>query len=338
MVPQAKKRGENLGYIDLYAGPGRYKDGTPSTPLLILEQAIADASLRKTLVTIFNDNEHAGALERNIAKLPGISRLTHKPIVLSQDVDQDIEQQFSRMQLLPSFIFVDPFGYKGVTLALLAAMLKDWGCDLLLFFSYNRINAAIDNQFVEEHTIKLFGHERLERLQAAIANCRPAEREKLILDAFSDAIRERGFEFVLPFTFKRSDARRTSHHLIFITKHPLAYSVMKDIMAKASSEFVQGVASFSHTKSLSRDEAPLLHLLERPIDELAEELLREFAGRTLTMKALFEEHHIGTRFVRSNYKEALLQLERAGKISASPPAKSRKRGTFADGVKVAFPK
>jgi three-Cys-motif partner protein len=29
-----------IAYIDLFAGPGRYEDGTQSTPLLILEKAI----------------------------------------------------------------------------------------------------------------------------------------------------------------------------------------------------------------------------------------------------------------------------------------------------------
>lgn len=31
-----------IAYIDLYAGPGRYRDGAASTPLLVLEKAIED--------------------------------------------------------------------------------------------------------------------------------------------------------------------------------------------------------------------------------------------------------------------------------------------------------
>jgi three-Cys-motif partner protein len=30
---------QRLAYVDLFAGPGRYEDGTKSTPLLILEKA-----------------------------------------------------------------------------------------------------------------------------------------------------------------------------------------------------------------------------------------------------------------------------------------------------------
>jgi len=31
---------QKIAYIDLFAGPGRYKDGTQSTPLMILTNAI----------------------------------------------------------------------------------------------------------------------------------------------------------------------------------------------------------------------------------------------------------------------------------------------------------
>ena len=53
--PSARKRGSSIAYIDLFAGPGRYGDGTKSTPLLVLEQAIANPQLADLLVTIFND-------------------------------------------------------------------------------------------------------------------------------------------------------------------------------------------------------------------------------------------------------------------------------------------
>jgi three-Cys-motif partner protein len=48
-----KGRDNRVAYIDLFAGPGRYDDGTVSTPLLILKQAIADPELREMLVTVF---------------------------------------------------------------------------------------------------------------------------------------------------------------------------------------------------------------------------------------------------------------------------------------------
>jgi len=38
-------RSTKIGYVDLYAGPGRFIDGTKSTPLLILERAIREKQM-----------------------------------------------------------------------------------------------------------------------------------------------------------------------------------------------------------------------------------------------------------------------------------------------------
>ena len=48
---------ERIGYFDLFCGPGRYKDGTPSSPLVVLETAVANPDLRKHLVTFFIDEK-----------------------------------------------------------------------------------------------------------------------------------------------------------------------------------------------------------------------------------------------------------------------------------------
>lgn len=55
------QRGSKIAYIDLFAGPGRYEDGTVSTPVLILQKAIGNEKMRQRLVTIFNDKDEANA-------------------------------------------------------------------------------------------------------------------------------------------------------------------------------------------------------------------------------------------------------------------------------------
>jgi len=74
IIPSAKQRNTRIAYIDLFAEPGRYKDGTKSTPLLILEQAIANPDLRQRLVTIFNDldSTNTRSIETAIKEIPGI--------------------------------------------------------------------------------------------------------------------------------------------------------------------------------------------------------------------------------------------------------------------------
>src|SRR4051812_23404643 len=59
IIPWAKKAEGRIGYIDLFAGPGRYKDGSASTPIMLLQAAVKDDDLRAMLVTVFNDENPA---------------------------------------------------------------------------------------------------------------------------------------------------------------------------------------------------------------------------------------------------------------------------------------
>jgi hypothetical protein len=54
------------------------------------------------------------------------------------------------------------------------------------------------------------------------------------------------------------------------------------------------------------------------LDDLAGMLLTEFAGQQLTMKKIFEKHHVGKRYIKKNYKEILKKLELEGRIQCTP--------------------
>ncbi|NOT55205.1 MAG: three-Cys-motif partner protein TcmP [Deltaproteobacteria bacterium] len=336
ILPSVKQKGNKIAYLDLFAGRGRYEDETKSTPLLILEQAIKNPDLRDRLVTIFNDKdaENVHSLQREIDLLPGIEQLRYKPIVRNAEVGEQMVRLFEEMKLVPTLFFVDPWGYKGLSLRLINSVLKDWGCDAIFFFNYNRINMGLPNRFVEEPLNALFGEERASQLRAQLVTLTTEQRELAIVEAIGEALKAMGGTFVLPFRFRNAAGTRTSHHLIFVSKHVRGYKIMKDIMAKESSSTEQGVPSFEYNPAL-RDQG-LLFELSRPLDELAGMLLQNFAGQSLTMKQIFERHHIGRRFIERNYKDVLLKLEADGKIVPYPPSSRRRKNSFADTVQVTF--
>jgi three-Cys-motif partner protein len=338
IIPSAKKHDGRIAYIDLFAGPGRYKDGTKSTPLLILEQAIADRDMRKMLVSVFNDvnADSSRSLERAIAELPGVDLLKHEPQVDNEDVGERIVAKFEEMALVPTLFFVDPWGYKGLSLRLINSVLRNWGCDCIFFFNYNRINMGLGNAAVRAHMDGLFGEEVADRLRAELSELAANEREIAIVEAISEALRDQGGKYVLPFSFRTAKGARTSHHLIFVSKHHLGYDIMKGIMARESSSAAQGVPSFEYNPSIKSQ--GLLFELSRPLDQLGTLLLREFAGETLSMKNIYDFHNVGRPFIKPNYKAVLLDLERQGKIKAKPPAERRRTDTFADQVMVTFPR
>jgi three-Cys-motif partner protein len=338
IIPRVRVRGQRLLYMDLFAGPGRYRDGTPSTPIVVLQKAISNAELRKMLVTVFNDKdrENSEQLKEAIKALPGVETLTYEPQVENEEVGEKLVSVLESMRLIPTLLFVDPWGYKGLSLALINSVLQNWGSDCVFFFNYNRINPGLNNPIVDERMNDVFGVTRAGMIRERLMGLQPREREFLIVEEMSQALKGLGAKYVLPFTFKNEEGTRTQQYLIFASKNPTGYKVMKDIMAKESTEQNQGVPSFIYSPASRK--WPFLFELHRPLDDLEGLLLEEFAGHRLTMKEIYERHNVDRPYIESNYKSVLSSMESAGKIQAVPSAQNRRAGTFGDDVLVIFPK
>jgi three-Cys-motif partner protein len=126
--------------------------------------------MRQMLVTIFNDanGDNSRSLDKAIRALPGVDTLKYQPIVRNDEVGEEIVKMFEKMQLVPTLFFVDPWGYKGLSLRLVDSVLKNWGCDCIFFFNYNRINMGLSNELVKDHMDALFGAERAAALRIAL--------------------------------------------------------------------------------------------------------------------------------------------------------------------------
>jgi three-Cys-motif partner protein len=328
-----RMRGDRIAFIDLFAGPGSYEDKVPSTPMRVLGAAAKNQTLREMLVTMFNDAEpkHVHLLEEDIAYIPGLEQFRHKPQVSNFQVGEEVVSQLEEARLVPTLLFVDPWGYKGLSLRLINSVLRNWGSDCIIFFNYNRINSGLSNPMVREHMDALFGAERAEKLRARLRRpLKPIDRERAILEEIREAFKEMEGRFFLRFRFWMETQKRISHHLLFVSKNFRGYHIMKEIMAKESSSAEQGVPSFEYNP---RDYL-LRFELSRPLDELEAQLLNDFAGRTLTMSQIYEQHSVGKPFLNTNYKQALWNLYERGAIETS---RKPRKNTFADDISASFP-
>lgn len=341
LAPRAKSWGHSeIRYVDLFCGPGRYKDGTPSTPILILESAIRDPLISEMLAAKFNDesSENVAALQEEINNVPGINLLKHPPVVRNYIVDDSLASRFERW-IIPTLFFFDPWGYKGVSLRLIKAVLKGKGCDCIFFFNYNRINQHLSNPKFTANMDAFFGEGRAQRLRASLPGKVPEERQSLIINEMKAALIELGGKHNIEYYFKDESGKKTSHFIIFASKHPLGYDIMKQIMASESTNAEQGVASFGFNP-LDDERSGKLFELHTPIDDLAEQLLTHFAERTLTAKEIYHEHSQGKGLTFRNYQDALRKLESEGKVITDPPAAERRKWsgkpTFGVNVRVTF--
>ena len=92
----------------------------------------------------------------------------------------------------------------------------------------------------------LFGRARAAQLRPRLEGMEPEERELIVVEEICEALKEKGGRYVLPFRFRHPTKGRTSHHLVFVSKHVRGYEIMKEIMAKESSTADQGVPSFEY--------------------------------------------------------------------------------------------
>lgn len=340
IMPRVRPNSEpKIGYVDLFAGPGRYEDGSKSTPILILERAVEIPEISRMLVARFNDadRDKASALIQEINRIPNIQTLRHKPKVHCFEVGDELASKLQSWSI-PTLFFVDPWGYKGLSLALIKAVLRPWGSDCIFFFNYNRINAALSNPKFTGNMDALFGKQRADDLRLRLIGRTSVQRQDAVIEELKQALKDIGGAYSQEFCFKDNRGTRTSHFLIGVSKNVKGYDILKSIMAGESSSHDQGVSLFTYSPvDENRSYLPGFSRL----DHLKDMLVEAFAGRTLSMLEVFNEHHVGRGYLRSNYKEALNQLEAEGKITAYPPASQRpyRKGivTFGDDVIVTFP-
>lgn len=325
----------DLGYVDLFSGPGKFDDGNESTPLRILRAVLTNSTWRSSLISVFNEAlpELRTRLEANIRALPDIHLLKHKPIVTGDLVDKDFDKFLAPVRSVPTLFFVDPWGYIGVNQRLLKDAIGGFGRDVVFFFNYKRVNAALSNPDREDRMEDIFGS-RLESLLEEIAGLHHRQREEAIIDALCAELSKNVARYVQ--TLRFLDARGDpSHYLFALCKNIKGHEIMTNIMAGMSSGRRGSVATFEYWQIPQKD---LFADVDDQIPPLVERLKREFAGRQLSVRSIYEEAAAKPcqPYQLTNYKEALKRLEERNEVVIDPPAAKRRRGTLADRCIVTF--
>ena len=329
-----------LLYIDLFAGPGSYKrdaagvpatPGNPlhSTPVRIIKAAAADLNFSKALIAIFNDKnvEHIRQLEQTIEALPERKNLRRTPLYFSQMVDSDIVRALSQSPKPPAMFFIDPYGYVGLTRDLIQAVLKEWGSDCVFFFNYNRINNALGQKKFDKHLNALFGKDRVTQMHEKIGGFDdPVEREDYILTNLAEALKEIGGEYFLSFRF-RANGGRTRQHIIFTSKSPRGYHVMKNAMAIESNTTQDDIPTYEFVEP---GELSLLEVLPPrafpwTIEKLCDDLKKRYSKLERRFIDIVEKDAIGRPYVERNYRSAILRLLESGAVELRKPDGSAPR-------------
>lgn len=234
-------------YIDLFCGPGRYEDGTPSTPVELLDaiDQFESDDVRNRLRIVFNDynSEYIEKLKKSISVHPVLKKLKYQPIITNLKASEVDLSTYTRGNS-PIFSFVDPWGYKDVTVSQVWSLVRNWGSDCVLFFNADRILQDISKPSSEQDFQQIFGpyFDMAKKVQTdfALSQRKKAEEflslfsRNLYETAKNDYIGKKSGLFILPFYVEADDKEKTSHYIVFISKAHKAIQEMRRVMIKQS--------------------------------------------------------------------------------------------------------
>lgn len=181
-----------------------------------------------------------------LAAEPQTVKLFDPPLVENSEFSQCREKVFSRpiysrFPRVATFAFVDPCGVVGLRMQDLAKILALPFGECLIFWNYDGLNRWIGGVGAGSHErqkLDAFFGDAATATQAIESGeeANSAAKEQSLRNLYTRAVRQHaGARFCLPFRFQSSGSERTSHYLIHLSRHPLAFTIMKEVMHKVSS-------------------------------------------------------------------------------------------------------
>lgn len=309
-------------YIDAFAGTGTYAGTHAGSPLYALDLL---SSQTKPYAASFVESDAASCvdLERLVRTAPTSRAQLEQPWVRNAEFSDCVDDVLARPVFKPfravaTFAFVDPWGLKGLYISDFAKILCRQYGECLALFNYDGLNRWLGAVRAGTHErVKLdrfFGSRDAADAALASAPTTGAPNDARLLDIYLRSVRDRsGAKYVLPFRFRAAERERTSHYLIHLAQHPLAFKIMKDVMKSESA----GTEDYGNFGFIPRDElvgqGELFHPnAERAKAEILAALRDGAKPVTLFTKQWIERPE--DMFVEKEYKRLLLELEHDYKL------------------------
>jgi three-Cys-motif partner protein len=290
-------------YIDGFAGPGKYKNGEPGSPIIALERAQNHKNpLWKEIVFLFIeiDEERCSLLKTLVESTtqwsPKFSINIENaafgdvvpPILDAIDVGGG--------RLAPTFAFVDPFGWKGVPFKLLSRILGYRRCEVLITFMFEEISRFLSNQDQWANFTSCYGNEGW---RGALGLSK-GDRERFLVDGYCENLRTMGkARYVLIFRMINI-GNKTDYYMVFATNDILGLDRMKGSMWKLDPS---GNFQFSDVTAYSGQ----IDFSQPDYTIGRDAIFEKFRGRTVSIKEV--EHFViaETPFYSGNYKTPILK-------------------------------
>jgi three-Cys-motif partner protein len=322
---------------DGFAGPGRYVDGEPGSPLIMLDALQSHSAFPQLggvefhFLFIEQNRKRFEALQeelRGMSDLPPNIRVEPPVHGRFEDEFGDLVDTISEKgkHLIPTFAFIDPFGYSDASMSLAGRFLDFPRTEALFFLPLSHLARFVSRDGQETAFTALFGSDRWR--EAVPLN--GAERSSFLMGLFEEQLQNQGrVNHVTSFKLRTGDGK--DYRMVFATGHPKGRDAMKNAMWKVDP--VNGTTYEVRMQSGQQ----VLFGSEPDTGPLLAELKATFQGRWFTIEEAEEVTDRTPAFLSSSHlkKRTLAPAERNKILIVERPDGCRKNA-FTSGVRMRF--
>jgi hypothetical protein len=198
-----------------------------------------------------------------------------------------------KKRLAPAFVFIDPFGFTGIPLALIKRIMENEKCEVLITFMYEEINRFLKDEKLWDSLKETFGTDRWKKMSS---ESDPRKREELLHSIYEEQLQKNaGIKYVRSFKMVNKK-NKTDYFLFFGTNSIIGLKKMKSVMWKIDKSGLFQFSDATHNPA-----QPVLFEPEPHYTLLKRNILQKFRGKSVSVSEL--ENFIKTPV---EYRPALL--------------------------------
>jgi three-Cys-motif partner protein len=296
-----------LVLFDGFAGRGRYTGGEPGSPLLFWQRAVEAVQVGRPeeveIDCVELDRDNFAELNAEIADLrhPKVSIKARRGY-FAEEAIRKADELTARQWTPPVFWTADPFGFRGVPLAVIKRLMATERWEVMITFMVRDMRRFLAQENFQAPLDEFFGGDAW---RACLELSPGEDREQKLLLTYSEVVRDGVADFATPFRVFEDDRTQTLYYLIHLTNSPLGMRKMKEAMVKQSEDMTFWPVTRRDPNQIELDVKEA-----EPYPSLQLHLEERFADRAVPFVDLMNEDYPESLWVEGHYRRAILGLEK----------------------------
>ena len=341
-IPILGRWNPKICYFDGFAGRGDYRDEKTGkiisigSPIIALKVADRQANYFDKILFVLIEKDEDNfknlkeVLEREKVNINNLKKI--EIIMENFEFSDSCEEIFDNLEqkeciLIPSFFFIDPFGFSGIPFRIIKKILTNPKTEVFFNFMARDIGRFLELPQVENIFMELFNTDEWRNLLEL------PNRDQALTELYRKQLHQDAeVKYSLQFRVSESERLKTLYYLVHATNNLKGHNIMKGIMFNQS---VHGSFAYLGPNDLSeRSQIRLFNVNDT--DELKVYLVERFKGETLTFDEILEKICIPwydePPYIERHHREALKTLKKEEKIKVTPVTSKTERGLSGDDI------